>query len=55
MTIHMYRKVTFKENIPNKEDPLRERSMLGGKVGGTLLMNKPYKPMPNINITVPAR
>ena len=46
---------TSSANIPNKEDPLSARSTLGGIPGGTLLINNPYKPIPNINITVPAR
>lgn len=46
---------TFKANIPNREEPLRARSMAGGRSGGTLLMNSPYKPIPNISITVPAK
>lgn len=47
--------ITFKANIPNKEDPLRARSIVGGTSGGTFEINNPYKPMPNINMTVPAR
>lgn len=46
---------TFRENIPNKEDPLRARSTPAGTPGGVLLINSPYKPIPNINMTVPAR
>jgi hypothetical protein len=46
---------TFKANIPNKDEPFRARSSLAGASGGILQMNNPYKPMPNISITVPAR
>lgn len=49
------RHITFKANIPNKEDPLRARSSEGWESTGTLLINNPYKPIPKINITVPAR
>jgi hypothetical protein len=48
-------KITLRANIPNKEDPLRARSTLEGTSGDTLLINNPYKPIPNINMTVPAR
>lgn len=47
--------ITFKANMPNKEDPLSARSFAAGTSADTFVMNNPYKPMPNINITVPAR
>jgi hypothetical protein len=47
--------VTFKANIPKSDDPLRARSTEGDTSEGVLLMNNPYKPIPKINMTVPAR
>lgn len=50
-----FMKVTFIANIPNNEEFLRARSTFGDTSGGTLLINNPYKPIPKINMTVPAR
>jgi hypothetical protein len=47
--------ITFKANIPKRWDPLRAQSTEVDTSEGVLLMNNPYKPIPKINITVPAR
>lgn len=52
---NLYKNLTLKANIPNKEEPFRARSSAGAILSDALLMNNPYKPIPNMSMTVPAR